>query len=373
MDILYLKYCLIEQEDKTMVRMKIGMDFDDVFAPFNSVAIRLANEKYGLKLTLDDIKDWKNDGKASVIKEFYKDPDLYRQQTLAVSDDNLDAIKRLMVFADVYFISAVGYEFMSTRAMQIKTLLPELPDDRILLGQAKNLVQFDAILDDNIDNVLDSPAEFPVLMRKPWNRNMTGLLSVNSVSEFVSLMEHIERVSREKFQITEPTVIALVGPSGSGKNNVADELLDHFSYWRPKSYTNNPKKDGDCSHVYVPSEEYNTSDYIETTLYAGYYYGCKESEVESKLAAGFNVVLPLDMCGAIGMKRKFPTVIIYVNNDKESIVRNIISSSMDENEKALRILSLEAERKNREICDYVIDNTDGKGASRILSIMEENR
>ncbi len=356
-----------------MVRMKIGMDFDDVFAPFNSVAVKLANSKYGLKLTLDDISDWKNEGKASVIKEFYKEPELYRMQTLSVTDENLEAIRKLMVFADVYFISAVGYEFMSTRAMQIKTLLPELPDDRILLGQAKKLVQFDAILDDNIDNVLDSPAEFPVLMRKPWNRNMTGLLSVNSLSDFVSLMEHIEKVSREQFSFTEPTVIALVGPSGSGKNTVADDLLDNFNYWRPKSYTNNPSKDGDLSHVYVPTEKYRTSDYIETTLYAGYYYGCRKEEIAEKLTAGFNVVLPLDMCGAIGMKQEFPTVILYIDNDKESIVRNIVASDIDADEKTLRILSLEAERKNKEICDFVIDNRDGQGASRIFSLMEGRR
>ena len=356
-----------------MIRLKIGMDFDDVFAPFNSVAIRLANEKYGLDLTLDDIKDWKNEGKAGVIKEFYNNPELYRAQTSAVTSENLDAVRRLMVFADVYFISAVGYEFMSTRAAQIKTLLPELPDDRILLGQAKNLVQFDAILDDNIDNVLDSPAEFPVLMRKPWNRNMTGLLSVNSLSDFVSLMEHIERVSREQFKVTEPTVIALVGPSGSGKNAIADDLLDAFNYWRPKSYTNNPSKQNDMSHVYVPTDEYRVDDYIETTMYAGYYYGCQKEEIAQKLSAGFNVILPLDMCGAIGMKQEFPTVIVYVNNDKESIVRNIISSDLDENEKVLRILSLEAEKKNKYICDFVIDNTDGGGASRIFELMEGKR
>lgn len=355
-------------ENAKLFRLKVGFDFDDVVAPFNSLAIKLANQKYGLDLHLDDIKDWANEGKASVIKEFYSSPELYTLQVASVPQENIDAIKRLMEFADVYFISAVGYDFMSTRAKQIKQLFPDLPDNRILLGQAKNLVHFDAIIDDKIDNVLESPAEFPVLMRKPWNKNMTGLLSVNSVGDFVSLMEHIVSL-KNRYEITQPTVIALVGPSGSGKNAIADEILDHFNFWRPKLYTNNPHKSGDYSHVYIPTKEYNVNDYIETTMYAGFYYGCREEEIAQKLNAGFNVILPLDMCGAIGMKQKFPTCIVYVDNDKETIVRSIVSSKMDDDEKTLRILSLSAEKKNKAICDYVIDNTDGNGASRLLSLI----
>lgn len=74
--------------------------------------------------------------------------------------------------------------------------ISEFPPENIILGNAKNLVQFDIILDDAIHNVLETPATYPVLMRKPWNWKMTGLLSVNQMSEFVSLVRQIIHARR---------------------------------------------------------------------------------------------------------------------------------------------------------------------------------
>ena len=62
-----------------MIRPKIGLDWDDVTAPFNSIAIEMANEKYQMDppLTLEEIDSWENEGRASVIKEFYGTNELY--------------------------------------------------------------------------------------------------------------------------------------------------------------------------------------------------------------------------------------------------------------------------------------------------------
>ena len=67
-------------------------------------------------------------------------------------------------------------------------------------------------------------------------------------------------------------------------------------------------------------------------------------------------MIPVDMCGAIAMKRSFPTHIIYVARDKEKLIADIIESDYDTEEKTLRILSIDAEKRNRKICDYVIHN-----------------
>ena len=79
------------------------------------------------------------------------------------------------------------------------------------------------------------------------------------------------------------------------------------------------------------------------------------------------------MCGAIGMKKKFPTVIMYVDNSREKLVRNILNSNFDEDEKVLRILSLEAEHKNAAIADVVISNENGDGGEFIIKLFEEAR
>ena len=55
-----------------MLRPSIGIDWDDVTAPFNSIAIRMANEKYhpAEPYRLEEITSWANEGRTSVIKEF---------------------------------------------------------------------------------------------------------------------------------------------------------------------------------------------------------------------------------------------------------------------------------------------------------------
>ena len=238
-----------------MLRPKIGLDWDDVTAPFNSIAIAMANEKYHIDppLRLEEIDTWENRGRTGIIREFYEDEELYARQQ--VPEKNKKAVYRLMEIADVYFITAVAPAFMGIRAKQILTAFPEFPPENIILGNAKNLVQFDIILDDAIHNVLETPATYPVLMRKPWNWKMTGLLSVNQMSEFVSL------------------------------------------------------------------------------------------------------------------KRHFPTAIIYVAKDKEDMIADIVQSDFPVGEKTLRLLSLDAEKRNREICDFVIDNRDEQGSERILQLL----
>jgi guanylate kinase len=39
-------------------------------------------------------------------------------------------------------------------------------------------------------------------------------------------------------------------------------------------------------------------------------------------------------------------------------------------EKTLRILSIDAEKRNREICDYVINNRKENGAQQIRDLIE---
>ena len=108
-------------------------------------------------------------------------------------------------------------------------------------------------------------------------------------------------------------------------------------------------------------------------MYAGYKYRMQKSSIEEILMAGKFAVYPVDMCGAIALKRYFPTEIIYVKRDKEKLIRNIIEENMDIKEKTLRILSLDTERKNSAICDYRIDNNNGQGADAIISLIHKTR
>lgn len=349
-----------------MLRPKVGLDWDDVTAPFNSEAIAMANEKYNFNppLTLEEITSWENTGRTSVIKEFYQTEELYKRQV--VSEKTKKCIRQLMEIADVYFITAVYPQFMGIRAAQILEAFPELPPENIILGNAKNLVQFDIVLDDAIHNVLESPATYPVLMRKPWNWKMTGLLSVNNMSEFVLMVEQIMNAAMHKStEIKVPSVLALVGPSGSGKSRIAQQLRQDERFESPLTYCT--KKSN--KHNYLTEEEFAKQNFFEKTRYAGIQYGTKKEDIQAVLDRGNFAVMPLDMCGAIAMKRHFPTAIIYVNKDKEYLIKDIIEEDYTTEEKTLRLLSIDAEKRNREICDYVVDNTKSDGAEQLMGMI----
>lgn len=351
-----------------MLRPKIGLDWDDVTAPFNDLAIAMANEKYQFQppLSLEEVDSWENTGRASVIKEFYFTEELYHRQV--VSEETKKYIRQLMEIADVYFITAVYPQFMGIRAAQILEAFPELPSENIILGNAKNLVQFDIILDDAIHNVLESPATYPVLMRKPWNWKMTGLLSVNNMSEFVLLVKQIMNAAMHKTQeIKIPSVLALVGPSGSGKSRIANQLRQDERFESPLTYCTKQSN----KHKYLSEEEFAKQNFFEKTRYAGIQYGTKKEDIQLVLDRGHFAVMPLDMCGAIAMKRLFPTAIIYINKDKEYLIKDIIEEDYTTQEKTLRLLSIDAEKRNREICDYVIDNTNGDGAEQIYDLVHK--
>ncbi len=348
-----------------MIRPKIGLDWDDVTAPFNDVAIDMANEKYAFNppLSLDEVDSWENKGRASVIKEFYFDEELYRRQK--VSRETREMIERLRQMADVYFITAAYPQFMGIRAKQIMETFPDFPPENIILGNAKNLVQFDIVLDDAIHNVLESPASYPVLMRKPWNWKMTGLLSVNNMREFVSLVEQIINGSHHKLQtIEQPSVLALVGPSGSGKTAIANSLCADPRFINPKTYCTKKSH----KHRFITEAQFEKTVFVEKTQYAGVKYGTKKDDIEAILNQGKFAVMPLDMCGAIAMKHHFPTAILYISKDKELLIRDILMEDYSIEEKTLRLLSIDAEKRNREICDFVIDNSAGKGTDKVVEL-----
>lgn len=78
--------------------------------------------------------------------------------------------------------------------------------------------------------------------------------------------------------------------------------------------------------------------------------------------------MPMDLSGAIAMKRYFPTVIIYCKCSREHMIAKILEKDMSNHEKMLRLLSLENEKKNAALCDYIINTEKENAVQRIQNI-----
>ena len=347
-----------------------GIDFDDVLAPFVPLACELANEEHpGLDAKPSDITCWGYTGndKIEIVSKYYGDERVLKRQQ--VSEEAKAFLRRLMTKGHVYIITAVAPRYMGLRAAQIKESFPDFPESNIIMGFNKSLVSFDITLDDGPNNILKSAARFPVLFRQPWNQTLSGMLSVNNYEEFFQLIEQIKSSLVEDKQIpTKPSVIALVGPSGSGKGSLAFKLEERGFAKRIFSYTTLLTS----GHRHISEKDFDTTDFIAKTVYAGIKYGLSTSDIEEHLNAEQNVSILTDICGAVALKRHYPTLIIFCRRSREQMIADILEKNMSNEEKKWRLLSMENELKNENLCDYVVrtENIDN-AADQIMILFEQ--
>jgi guanylate kinase len=206
-------------------------------------------------------------------------------------------------------------------------------------------------------------------MRKPWNNEATGMLAVNNYEEFLKLVEIISEsysVKTERFTLEQPRIVVLVGPSGSGKNEIADILLDKMDcFEKLLSYTTeSPDKNIDTQgYVYVSEEEFRTlqesGEMFESTVYANNFYGTRKKDVYDILSKEKHVLTVMDICGAMALKTHFTNVVtIYIKREKRELVESVLEKDIPIKEKVNRLMAIEAETQNAEICDFIVNVSD---------------
>lgn len=340
--------------------LKVGLDWDDTLCPFVKHAVTLCNTEKGTNIAVTDITEWGNNTDVTkMVSPYYSDIRSYQRQ--AVSERIKELVKKLMTVADVYIVTAVPPQFMSIRAEQITREFPDFPGDHILMGAAKSLVKLDILLDDAPHNILKSSAVYPVLMRRPWNLNLSGVLSVNNMDEFLVLVNQIICQMTETEKVKEPCVYAIVGPSGAAKHTVANKII--------------ASKDGTCqliTSIELDSPDSVKPDYsITDTTYAGRRYTLDGSQLASILNAGSSVVAVVDICGAIALKHSFPTIIIFCRQNRMSMIRNVLNDfrneDVDFNQASMQLLSMEQELKNEALCDFSVRSDDDNSIKTLLN------
>ena len=155
----------------------------------------------------------------------------------------------------------------------------------------------------------------------------------------------------------------LVGPSGSGKSKIATRVLEKTDrFEKLMSYTTNDPTAVEMNswYNYVDLETFRemeeSGEMFQSTMYAGHAYGSRKSDVEAILARGKHVMTTMDICGAMSLKTNFPNVTtIYIQRDKRALLNSILRKNSSYEDKINRILAIEPELKNAEICDYVIE------------------
>lgn len=365
-------------------KLRIGLDVDDVLYDCNAYALSIVNARYPDEepTTINDIKGWGEYGKHPKERiALFSDPEFVKNQPVFPGAQKF--VRELTKFADVFFVTAVPVACMSARGERLMQDFPEIPPENIIIGTRKDVITLDILLDDAAHNVSNSRAAYPVLMRRPWNMDLSGLLSVNSYKDFLQLCRMIRNSFSEKISdMTGGGVICLVGPSGSLKNEIAHSLTKLRKFEKPITSTTRPKRDDEDDKVYrfISEDQFlkekDEGRYIESTVYSKYHFGTSADEIVPIIDRGHYAVIPIDVCGALTIRNEFAkhSLLVFVNRPKKDVIHDIVERDIDADDKVRRIMSLDFEYRNAEVCDVELNvGTDPKEAAERLATMIEEK
>jgi len=165
-------------------------------------------------------------------------------------------------------------------------------------------------------------------------------------------------------------IFIVSGPSGVGKDTIIKEILKKFpELVMVKSYTTRPKrKSNEVGNRYFVSEEefkklIDRGELIEWAKVHKYYYGRKKNDIVRHIKKGVNVIIEVDVIGAMAYKKKFPnSVLIFVKyEDPNKFIQRIKKNrpEITQEELKTRRKSMNKEMEYEKYYDYSVVNPEG--------------
>lgn len=113
-------------------------------------------------------------------------------------------------------------------------------------------------------------------------------------------------------------VVIVSGFSGAGKGTVVRELMSRYdNYALSVSMTTRAPRKGEehgREYYFVTDEEFEaliaSDGLLEHAGYCGHYYGTPRRFVEEKLDQGYDVILEIEMQGALQVRDRFPEALL---------------------------------------------------------------
>ncbi|UCZ51789.1 guanylate kinase [Bacillus shivajii] len=176
-------------------------------------------------------------------------------------------------------------------------------------------------------------------------------------------------------------LIVLSGPSGVGKGTVCGALRQHDTHiqYSVSATTRNPRQgeeDG-VNYFFKSKEEFErmieNNELLEWAQYVDNYYGTPRNYVEETLAQGKDVILEIEVQGALQVKETFPEgVFIFLMPPSLKELRSRIEGRGTETKDLIdsRMTIAKDEIDLMDKYDYVVENDEVESAvERIKSIV----
>lgn len=170
------------------------------------------------------------------------------------------------------------------------------------------------------------------------------------------------------------------GPSGAGKGTICKRLVDETKVEVSVSMTTRQPRAGEIdgkSYYFTTKEnflkEVEAEGFLEWAEVYGNYYGTPKSKLDEKLSAGVDVVLEIDIQGALNVKEVYPEgIFIFILPPSMTELRKRITGRGSETEESLKLRLSQTLKEVSYIdkYDYCVVNDDlDEAVARVKAIV----
>ncbi len=179
-------------------------------------------------------------------------------------------------------------------------------------------------------------------------------------------------------------LVVISGFSGAGKGTLVKKLLsEHENYQLSVSATTRAPRPGEVDgkdYFFVSKSRFEEmiikQELIEYASYVGNYYGTPKAFVKEALAAGSDVLLEIEIQGALKVRERFPeAILIFVAPpDAETLRSRLLGRGTETPEQVTARLRRAAEESQwMPDYDYLLINDDLEHAAEELHFMIDSQ